>query len=693
MKRKHLLIISAVVLLSLLAIGGASAFTVGSVDGIWGTIDTYESVGVKIDVVGVIGDDPGSYWGTGTKTTQAHTLVRNSSVCIGDSDGDENLSEWTGYPNGTYTYLGSHTILPSCTPEDLFISEYVHHQRTGTDRRVIEIFNGTSIPVNMVDYSIHIYNGGATSASTIIPLDSYNLQSGSVFVLANNTFPGVTAQQTNNNLDFTGDDAVALVKGYQPNVRDDAECSRWVTGGINSAMWSDNYWNQTNWPGPTPPAGTFDQDENLVLYGRETYLSGGNWAQVTCANTAIDGQSGFGFDGNDGPISPAAKTPFYLGTFTHYNQPVFAWAYENSSDSNSFESVFLNVTVPVTCNDGSVPAPFTFDAHFFLEETSNTVGECEYGDPGDEPCPDKVSVVQPSELAATFTCPEGDYTVNILGFTSEGLNGQTCDQSFNPASVSTEFITQEFQSNSACLWAEIDQPAADLDANKTCQDIDTQDPFYRVQIVNKGPGSSRQVELTDTLPAGANYDTSRTWVSSLTTSSGTNPQGQCTVVGKTVACRLLTPLPDWTTDPAAVWTVDIPVTWYQDLSKMNTVTVTAATYDPNLANNTATAVCNPTSANFVSFDAQSTTGGILVGWETADEVDSLGFNIYRATEPDGEMVKVNPAMILSKAMGSTSGAVYEFLDENVETGITYYYWLEDVDFALTKTLHGPISVE
>jgi len=87
------------------------------------------------------------------------------------------------------------------------------------------------------------------------------------------------------------------------------------------------------------------------------------------------------------------------------------------------------------------------------------------------------------------------------------------------------------------------------------------------------------------------------------------------------------------------------------------------------------------------------TEGVLLSWETASEVDNLGFNIYKAEAPEAEKVRVNPAMILSKAMGGTSGAFYEYLDEDVETGKTYFYWLEAVDFALTKTLYGPISAE
>jgi hypothetical protein len=43
--------------------------------------------------------------------------------------------------------------------------------------------------------------------------------------------------------------------------------------------------------------------------------------------------------------------------------------------------------------------------------------------------------------------------------------------------------------------------------------------------------------------------------------------------------------------------------------------------------------------------------------------------------------------------GSPVGASYEFLDESVEPGLTYWYWLEDVDAYGVPTRHGPLSVQ
>jgi len=92
--------------------------------------------------------------------------------------------------------------------------------------------------------------------------------------------------------------------------------------------------------------------------------------------------------------------------------------------------------------------------------------------------------------------------------------------------------------------------------------------------------------------------------------------------------------------------------------------------------------------------AAAVENGILVSWETATEVNNLGFNVYRAEAVDGERALLNPELIMSKVgPGGLTGATYEFLDETAAVGITYYYWLEDVplESGVTPGIYGPIS--
>ena len=102
---------------------------------------------------------------------------------------------------------------------------------------------------------------------------------------------------------------------------------------------------------------------------------------------------------------------------------------------------------------------------------------------------------------------------------------------------------------------------------------------------------------------------------------------------------------------------------------------------------------NPTAVTLASFTATPQGNGVLIQWETAIEIDNVGFNLYRAQAPEGDWVRLNATLIPSQAPGSVVGATYTWFDEEVEAGITYYYKLEDVGVDGRRTFHGPISVQ
>ncbi|MFH0867269.1 MAG: lamin tail domain-containing protein, partial [Bacteroidota bacterium] len=72
-----------------------------------------------IDVIGQIGNDPGTEWGSGLTSTADNTLVRISTITSGDTNGADSFdpsTEWNGYSNTT-TYMGSHTMTCSIKEE------------------------------------------------------------------------------------------------------------------------------------------------------------------------------------------------------------------------------------------------------------------------------------------------------------------------------------------------------------------------------------------------------------------------------------------------------------------------------------------------------------------------------------------------------------------------------------------------
>jgi hypothetical protein len=100
----------------------------------------------------------------------------------------------------------------------------------------------------------------------------------------------------------------------------------------------------------------------------------------------------------------------------------------------------------------------------------------------------------------------------------------------------------------------------------------------------------------------------------------------------------------------------------------------------------------PTAVALMRFEAMGERGGgIRVEWETANEIDNVGFYLYRARTPDGPFVQLNEAIIPSQSPGGSGGGVYSWLDEVVRPGVTYYYKLEAVDVQGAGTLYGPVS--
>jgi predicted extracellular nuclease len=61
-----------------------------------------------IDIIGKIGEDPGSSWTVGTGSTADYTLVRKETINMPNLVFTAN--EWEVYPKDEFTYLGSHTM-------------------------------------------------------------------------------------------------------------------------------------------------------------------------------------------------------------------------------------------------------------------------------------------------------------------------------------------------------------------------------------------------------------------------------------------------------------------------------------------------------------------------------------------------------------------------------------------------------
>lgn len=102
---------------------------------------------------------------------------------------------------------------------------------------------------------------------------------------------------------------------------------------------------------------------------------------------------------------------------------------------------------------------------------------------------------------------------------------------------------------------------------------------------------------------------------------------------------------------------------------------------------------NPTAVELISLTAAWDGDQVLVAWGTATEVDTVGFNIWRSTSPDGGYVQVNDALIPAASLGNVWGGSYTYTDSDVVLGTTYTYKLEELEIGGRRNWYGPVSTD
>ncbi len=91
----------------------------------------------------------------------------------------------------------------------------------------------------------------------------------------------------------------------------------------------------------------------------------------------------------------------------------------------------------------------------------------------------------------------------------------------------------------------------------------------------------------------------------------------------------------------------------------------------------------PTALTLSAFQAVARPDGIALIWETALEVETQGFYLWRS-EGDAQAgngrdgaVQITPSLLLAQG-STTTGAGYRFHDASAERGKTYTYWLQEI---------------
>jgi len=99
---------------------------------------------------------------------------------------------------------------------------------------------------------------------------------------------------------------------------------------------------------------------------------------------------------------------------------------------------------------------------------------------------------------------------------------------------------------------------------------------------------------------------------------------------------------------------------------------------------------DPMAVELVRFEAVPGSLGIVLAWETASEIDSAGFHLWRSASAGEPFDRITAEMIAAEG-GLFWGASYTYEDLEVEMGRTYWYKLEDIDVYGRSTFHGPVE--
>jgi hypothetical protein len=156
------------------------------------------STNTILDIIGIVGVDPGVNWAVGTGATSEFTLVRKIGVNGGNTNWVTAATEWDVYPQNTSTFLGSHTITPCCLPsmDTIAISACnIYTAPSGAIFTSTGVFNDTIPNANGCDSIITInltIKPNTSSAIGKLSCGPYTAPSGAVFTTSgtyNDTIP------------------------------------------------------------------------------------------------------------------------------------------------------------------------------------------------------------------------------------------------------------------------------------------------------------------------------------------------------------------------------------------------------------------------------------------------------------------------------------------------------------------------
>ena len=153
------------------------------------------STGDTLDIIGVIGVDPGTNWPVDTGSTVNHTLIRKINIQSGQTDWAIGATEWDIYVQDMDDSLGFHTAIPcsfSCSTTYDTISVMAcdtYNSPSGLTYSSSGTFNDTILNVAGCDSVITItlqLNTSSSGTAVIVACDAYTWIDGNTYTSNNN---------------------------------------------------------------------------------------------------------------------------------------------------------------------------------------------------------------------------------------------------------------------------------------------------------------------------------------------------------------------------------------------------------------------------------------------------------------------------------------------------------------------------
>ena len=179
--------------------------------------------GVNIEVIGQVGFDPGTTWGTTVKT-QDQTIVRKSSVTSGDknpSDAFDPAVEWDNLGLNVFTNLGSHTMDGATTPVETKVANVTASPAGGAvavgtsvilatataDAKIYYTTDGTEPTASSTEYTAPITVNEDTTIKAVAvkaDLENSDVATFAYTILQENTIAEVRAMALQSNVQTSG---------------------------------------------------------------------------------------------------------------------------------------------------------------------------------------------------------------------------------------------------------------------------------------------------------------------------------------------------------------------------------------------------------------------------------------------------------------------------------------------------------